>query len=152
MVRPAKQKKTDRNGFNTSSKDSVAWTNPQTFSPPPPSVLTTGTDVTEQLLQMEPDNVWLGDPEGDWQRCLDVMKLFGRDGRKLDLWRLWLGCYYSDRPEPSDASVKGKRPENGVENHSPLDIFAADILSRDSVSIASKVHVIAALRQHVSLS
>jgi len=148
MVRPAKQKKDDYDGFTTpatSSKDSAVWTHYHSSSPP--SVLTRGTDITDHWLQMEPANVWSGEPEGDWQRCLDVMKLFDRDGRKLELWSLWLGFYHPDQ-FPS-ANGKGKRREDEI---LPSDVFAADILSRDSVSIAPKDRVIAVLRQHVSLS
>ncbi|KAF8807412.1 hypothetical protein BYT27DRAFT_7223239 [Phlegmacium glaucopus] len=150
MVRPAKQKKDDHDGFttpSTSSKDSAVWTRPHSS---PPSVLTRGADIIDHWLQTEPANVWSGDPKADWQRCLDVMKLFGRDGRKLELWSLWLGFYHPNQ-FPS-ANSKGKRREDGIETPLPSDIFAADILSRDSVSIAPRDRVVAVLRQHVSLS
>lgn len=146
MVRPAKQKKkVDYDGFNT--PDSAAWTRPQSFAPS--SVLTSGTDLTDHWLQVEPANVWLGDPEGDWQRCLSVMKLFGRDGRKLELWNLWLG-YYDPDQFPPGATAKGKQPEGEIENSLPSAVFPADILSRDSVPIAAREHVIAVLRHHVT--
>lgn len=148
MVRPAKQKKkVDYDGFNT--PDSAAWTRtrPQSFTLP--SVLTSGTGITDHWLQVEPANVWLGDPEGDWQRCLSVMKLFGRDGRKLELWNLWLG--YCDPDQfPPGANAKGKQPESEIENPLPSAIFPADILFRDSVPIAAREHVMAVLRHHVS--
>ena len=146
MVRPAKQKKNvDHDGFNT--PDSAAWTRPQSFTPS--SVLTRGTDITDHWLQVEPANVWLGDPEGDWQRCLSVMKLFGRDGRKLELWNLWLGYYDPDQFSPG-ANAKGKQPEGEIEQSLSSAIFPADILSRDSVPIAAREHVMAVLRHHVT--
>ena len=147
MVRPAKQKKkVDYGGFNT--PDSAAWTRPQSFTPP--SLLTSRTDITDHWLQVEPANVWLGDPEGDWRRCLSVMKLFGRDGRKLELWNLWLGYYDPDQFPPS-ADAKGKQPEGEIERPLPSAIFQADNLSRDSVPIAAREHVTAVLRHHVTL-
>ena len=145
MVRPAKQKKkAEHDGFNT--PDSAAWTRTWQSSSPP-SVLTSGPDILDHWLQVEPANVWLGDPEGDWQRCLSVMKSLGRDGRKLEVWSLWLGCY--DPDQFSGVNAKGKEPEGEIEKPLPSDIFLADILSRDSVPIAAREHVMAVLRQHV---
>jgi hypothetical protein len=143
MVRPAKQKKVERDGFNT--PDSAAWIRPWQSSSPP-SILTGGTDILDHWVQVEPADVWLGDPESDWQRCLSVMKSFGRDGRKLELWSLWLGCY--DPDQFPGANPKGKQPEG---EPLPSDIFPADILSRDSVPIAAREHIMAVLHQHVTL-
>lgn len=148
MVRPAKQKKkVEYDGFNT--PNSLGWTRPQSFTPP--SVLTSGTDITDHWIQVEPANVWLGDPEGDWQRCLSVLKLFGRDGRKLELWNLWLGCYDPDQFPQGGTNAKGKQPEGEMENPLPSALFPVDVLSPDSVPIAAKEHVIAVLRHHVTL-
>ena len=149
MVRPAKPRKEEHDGFTTpatSSQYLAAWT--PLHSSSPPSVMTRGTDFTDNWLKTD---VWLGDPEGDWQRCLNVMKLLGRDGRKLELWSLWLGCYYPDQ-FPGANNAKGKRPESEIEKPLPSDIFASDILSRDTVSIAPRDQVIAVVRQHVGLS
>ena len=150
MVRPARQEKDNHDDFGTpattgSSKDSV-WTRRHSS---PPSVLTRGTDIIDRL-RVEPANVWLGDADGDWQRCLNVMKLFGRDGRKLELWHLWLGF---DRPDQLlTTNGKGKEREGEIEIPLPSNMFTPDILSQDSVPVASRNHVVAVLRQHVSLS
>ena len=147
MVRPAKQKKKfDYDGSNT--PNSPTWTRPQSLIPP--SVLTSGTDITDHWLQVEPANVWLGDPEGDWQRCLCVMKLFGRDGRKIELWKLWLGYYDPDQFPPGD-SGKGKQPEGEIEKPLPSAFFPVNVLSPASVPIAAREHVMAVLRHHVTL-
>jgi hypothetical protein len=46
---------------------------------------------------MDASEVWKGDDvEQDWHRCHDLMKKLGRDGRKLELWKRWLGGYYSE--------------------------------------------------------
>ena len=147
MVRPAKQKKkVERDGLDT--PDSTAWIRPQSSSSPP-SILATGTDIMDHWLQVEPSDVWLGDPENDWQRCLSVMKSLGRDGRKLELWSLWLGCY--DPDQSPGVNAKGKQPEGEIEKPLPSDIFPADTLSRDSVPIAASEHIMAVLRKHVAL-
>jgi len=145
MVRPAKQKKkVERDGFNT--PDSTAWIRPQSSSSPP-SIFASGTDIMDHWLQVEPSDVWLGDPENDWQRCLSVMKSLGRDGRKLELWSSWLGCY--DPDQSPGVNAKGKQPEGEIEKPLPSDIFPADTLSRDSVPIAASEHIMAVLRKHL---
>lgn len=46
---------------------------------------------------MDASEVWKGDDvEQDWYRCHTLMKILGRDGRKLELWKRWLGGYYSE--------------------------------------------------------
>ncbi|TDL28439.1 hypothetical protein BD410DRAFT_780942 [Rickenella mellea] len=35
-------------------------------------------------------DVWRGD-DGDWQRCHHLMRMLERDGRKLEVWKGWLG-------------------------------------------------------------
>ena len=57
---------------------------------PPSEVQSIGQD-------MDVSEVWKGvDVEQDWYRCHDLMKKLGRDGRKLELWKKWLGGYYSE--------------------------------------------------------
>lgn len=34
---------------------------------------------------------WQGDPMGDWERCHHLLRSSNRDGRRLELWRDWLG-------------------------------------------------------------
>ncbi|KAF8168093.1 hypothetical protein B0H34DRAFT_45161 [Crassisporium funariophilum] len=159
MVRPAKQKTEDNElGTNTpttdSTKGSERWRNRYSMgSSFPPSVLTGQTNFTNHWAFAEPDDVWIGnDPEADWQRCRSLMKRFGRDGRKLELWRLWLGFHHPEHKakflEPDD---KGKRRlKQWTEDDSPMpsEIAAMDILSREYVSIAPREHVVAVLRIH----
>ena len=158
MVRPAKQKPQEAEGIGTSISPSMKSSynrknRRSTVSSFPPSILTQRTDTTDDWTQIDPDEVWLGDPEADWKRCRSLMKRFGRDGRKLELWRLWLGFYHPEHKEkfinPDD---KGKRREKQwTEDDGPLpsEVVAADILSREYVSIAPRQHVVAVLRIHV---
>lgn len=45
-----------------------------------------GSDVEHD----EPSKSWVGDPDSDWDCCRRLLKRVGSDGRKLELWRLWL--------------------------------------------------------------
>jgi len=121
----------------------------------PPSVNTNNTGVTMWPL-IDPDEVWMGICNDDWQRCRTLMKQFGRDGRKLELWKLWLGFYHPEHKQkflnPDD---KGKRREKQwTEDDGPLpsELLAADILSREWVSIAPRQAVIDVLRTHVRVT
>ncbi|KAF8898736.1 hypothetical protein BD779DRAFT_1485309 [Infundibulicybe gibba] len=59
---------------------------------------------------VDPNHVWLGEPNADWTRCHMALKACGRDGRKLEMWKLWLG---HDHPEHKHAfelmGSKGKQ-------------------------------------------
>ncbi|PPQ80830.1 hypothetical protein CVT25_001955 [Psilocybe cyanescens] len=158
MVRPAKPKKDDTDTFATpstlaSSRSSDKRRHRHSIASSfPPSVFTQRTDITDTWAKIDPDEVWMGDIATDWLRCRNLMKHFGRDGRKLELWKLWLGFHHPDYKqrflEPED---KGKRREKQwTEDEGPLpsEISAADILSRDYVAIAPRDLVIALLRVH----
>jgi hypothetical protein len=140
MVCPAKQKSQEAEGIGTSIGSNS-------------SIHTQKTDTTDDWAQIVPNEVWLGDPEADWKRCRSLMKRFGRDGRKLELWKLWLGFYHPEHREKFiDPSEKGKRREKQwTEDEGPLpsEVAAADMLSREHVSIALRDHVVAVLRIHV---
>lgn len=153
MVRPAKPRTNGVEGPAPSVNASLAASTKRRMSmvSTPPSV---NTDPSVDWREINPDEVWLGDVEEDWQHCRSLMKKFGRDGRKLELWRLWLGFYHPEHKanflEPGDD--KGKRREKQwTEDEQPLpsELTAADILSREYVSIAPRDHVIGVLRKHV---
>lgn len=157
MVRPAKPKSKDIEG-PLSSLASVNGSLAQSkhrlsMVSTPPSVNTQRTDPDVHWNEINPDEVWLGDPEEDWQRCRSLMKKFGRDGRKLELWSLWLGFYHPEHKDKFlNADAKGKkRDKQWTEDERPLpsELTAADILSREYVSIAPRDHVIGVLRIHV---
>ncbi|KAJ3512431.1 hypothetical protein NLJ89_g3519 [Agrocybe chaxingu] len=157
MVRPAKPHKEDSDGFETPSTTSFKASEPKRHrhsmaSSFPPSIGMGATNVTDQLAQLDPDNVWLGDDvEADWQRCRAIMKRIGRDGRKLDLWRLWLGFYHPEHKDKfvGDESTR-RREKQWTEDEEPLpsEVVASDILSREAVAIAPKHRITAVLREH----
>ncbi|KAF9481428.1 hypothetical protein BDN70DRAFT_803620 [Pholiota conissans] len=157
MVRPAKPKSKGIEGPSASSvaslHGSLVKSNHRTsMISTPPSVNTQGTDPDVNWNEIDPDAVWLGDPEEDWERCRVLMKKIVRDGRKLELWRLWLGFYHPEYKEKFlTIEDKGKRRERQwTEDEYPLpsELTAANILSREFVSIAPREHVTGVLRIH----
>ncbi|OAX42962.1 hypothetical protein K503DRAFT_853609 [Rhizopogon vinicolor AM-OR11-026] len=65
------------------------------------------SEIALDEIAEEADIEWKGN-EQDWVRCHRLMRRLGRDGRKLELWRIWLCPYLSN----SDLVGKGKRPDN----------------------------------------
>jgi len=157
MVRPGRKVIGCTDGISVPSSSSVksgylqqGQSTPSLF---PPSVLT--TSITDVVSEMDPTNVWIGDdPEANWQRCHKLMKKFGRDGRKLELWRLWLGFYHPEHKhkflETSDEKGKS-RNKQWTEDEGPLpsEVLASDALSRESVTIAPREAVVSVLRKYV---
>ena len=116
------------------------------------------TSASSRWSEIEPDEVWQGDLESDWQRCRSLLKHIGRDGRKLELWKLWLGFYHPDHREKlQDSDSKGKqREKQWTEDDGPLpseltaaSAAAQDSLSKETVAIAPREHLVPVLRAHV---
>lgn len=123
----------------------------------PPSILTGSTnssELTDRWKDMNPDDVWSGDREADWERLRHFMRRFGRDGRKLEVWRLWLGYYHPEHKDKfSHVDVKGTRREKQwTEDEGPLpsEVHGLEIFTRESVALAPRESVIPVLRQYVS--
>ncbi|KAF8973928.1 hypothetical protein BDZ97DRAFT_1648189 [Flammula alnicola] len=160
MVRPAKLKvevadsRGASPGGGPSFRDSVVKrkSRQSMASTFPPSVSTRLTDASVDWTQINPDEVWLGEPDEDWRRCRNLVKKFARDGQKLDLWRLWFGSYHPEHKDKFlDPEEKGKKREKQwTEDEGPLpsELTAADLLSREYVSIAPRQHVVDVLRRH----
>ncbi|KAG1749989.1 uncharacterized protein EDB91DRAFT_1344565 [Suillus paluster] len=67
------------------------------------------SDIALDELAREANLEWEGN-EQDWVRCRCLMRRLGRDGRKLELWRMWLSPHLSDVSD-TDLARKGKHPE-----------------------------------------
>lgn len=135
----------------------------------PPSLHTQGTDVSSSnasdwAQQIHPDEVWMGDCAGDWQRCRELMRRVGRDGRKLELWKLWLGFYHPENKATMDNEIedegKGKGKDTGnkrgkqwTEDSGPMpsELTYAERLERDYAAVAPREHVVSVLREHVRI-
>ncbi|KAF8909026.1 hypothetical protein CPB84DRAFT_1813266 [Gymnopilus junonius] len=161
MVRPAKPRKEDLevNGSPTTSpnpnltpstRPSYRLSAISTFSP---SMSTNLTGSSSRWSQIEPDEVWQGELESDWQRCLFLLKHIDRDGRKLELWKLWLGFYHPEHKDDFQEKDKGKqRQKQWTEDRDllplPSELAPAEIISAETVAIAPKEHVVSVLRVH----
>ncbi|KAH7883582.1 hypothetical protein F5I97DRAFT_2064875 [Phlebopus sp. FC_14] len=101
MMRPAKPKY----GLDSSHEGSLVSNTTTTsrselHAAPSSSIVSLvhpGSEIALEDLKREAVQVWEGD-EQDWQRCHRLLKLLGRDGRKLELWRMWLGPYVREVP------------------------------------------------------
>ncbi|KAF9526470.1 hypothetical protein CPB83DRAFT_896134 [Crepidotus variabilis] len=64
-------------------------------APTSPSTPTTPSSSTHSLLHItDPDEIFLGSVDADWERLRGLMRRFGRDGRKLECWSGWLGVQH----------------------------------------------------------
>jgi hypothetical protein len=106
------------------------------------------------VTDVDPNEVWTGtNADEDWDRCRRLMKHFGRDGRKLELWRLWLGFHHNGLNEPEmTEKAKGKRKQ-WTEDDEPMPFEAAAAaklcLSKDTVTVAPRECCIAVLEKYV---
>lgn len=107
-------------------------------------------------VDIDAQHVWKGgDPEQDWIRCHTLLKRLGRDGRKLELWKRWLGGYYSEHAHLGHLLGDSKTVQKQwTEDEGPLPSQTAradqmNIVVSEGVS-PSLDHVAAVLRLHVS--
>jgi len=119
----------------------------------PPSVITATDDEDESVNDPE---LWAGDVEQDWARCHVALKKLGRDGRKLELWRRWLGSpkqpqsngYTSSSLSPQKRWSEDSRP---LPSQQQPSFHTNDTLAHESgvnPTAAAKDHVAAVLRSH----
>jgi hypothetical protein len=101
---------------------------------------------SDSLFEMQAEEVWIGDdPEDDWKRYHLLMKRLGRDGRKLELWKLWLAV---DAPREG----KGKERQWTEDGESPpLEVAKRDQVPFNITNIPALEHVASVLRKHVSM-
>lgn len=68
------------------------------------------SEISNDATDLDAKDVWSGDDvEQNWIRCHKLMKHLGRDGRKLELWKEWVGGYYSKHPHLGHLLEKGKQ-------------------------------------------
>jgi len=108
----------------------------------------------DDLADLDLRDVWKGeDVEQDWVRCHMLMKRLGRDGRKLELWKRWLGGYYSEHAQLGHLLGKGKRVQKQwTEDSGPLPSEVTwahkgqSVITEDASPVLE--HVAAVLRVH----
>ena len=117
MMRPA-------NHTHAHNTPDVASTTSQTATHSTPSLLRPASNLSLADFDHHA-SLWHGG-EQDWQHVHRLLRLLGRDGRKLELWRMWLGPYA--QLQPPDIKGKAKQfdpplpsPENALEKrHSEI--------------------------------
>jgi hypothetical protein len=114
------------------------------------------SEITNDAVDLDARDVWKGDDvEQDWMRCHALMKRLGRDGRKLELWKRWLGGYYSEHAQLGHLIEEGKqRQKQGAEDSRLLPSDApwankAETVVTEGAPVLE--HVAAVLRVHVSV-
>jgi hypothetical protein len=120
------------------------------------SSLGSPSEFIDDVAELDARDVWKGDDiEQDWMRCHMIMKRLGRDGRKLELWKRWLGDYYSEHTHLGQLLGKSRQKQRQwTEDSEPLpsEVERANKDLRLVTEGASPVleHVAAVLRVHVS--
>jgi len=76
--------------------------------------------ITNDDADGEAESVWTGDAEQDWTRCHTLMKRLGRDGRKLEQWKRWLGGYYCEHSHLGHLIADGKQKKQWSEDEGLL--------------------------------
>lgn len=85
---------------------------------------------------VEAEQVWKGDLEGDWSRCHLLMRSLNRDGRRLELWRDWLGPDGNLIQVTSDYLTAGEaNQQNGTKKDGMPDVPTVTV-KRDSADEA----------------
>lgn len=158
MMRPARPRRegeghgqttptpTIRGSFNdhpTRYRHSVGSSFPPSFSP----------DAGDTL---DLEGIWSSDDaELNWTKCRILMKHVGRDGRKLEVWKAWLGQYQPSIDSQESTDWKGKaRQKQWTEDDTPMpsEDEAKNSLPDDFMSqlrIPPKEYMIPMLRTHV---
>jgi hypothetical protein len=74
----------------TSSEATPSETPILTPQPNSPGTFPTLLSPTIERNPEELKHIWRGD-DRDWARCHGALRSLGRDGRKLELWKHWIG-------------------------------------------------------------
>ena len=136
MMRPANHSHSHTNG-----------TIPLSRPPSAPSFLPPASNLSLVELDHHVSHVWDGG-EQDWQHVHHLLKQLGRDGRKLELWRLWLRPYA--QTYPSDIKGKGKQSDvPSLSSQNALETRLSDVVPEGNPP--PLVHLVTILRNHVRL-
>ncbi|KAF7969353.1 hypothetical protein HWV62_27693 [Athelia sp. TMB] len=111
MMRPATIPAKVQTGLNPSRSEARNSTYSDTSGIP---------SITNDDADAEAESVWTGDAEQDWIRCHTLMKRLGRDGRKLEQWKRWLGGYYCEHLHLGHLIADGKQKKQWSEDEGLL--------------------------------
>lgn len=150
MMRPSKAKVHSDSGSASSSASSTRNLLRQ-------SMASSNLTSVSSLLHTTVETVWQGN-EDDWKRCRSLMMRYTRDGRKIDLWKIWLGYYHPAHDHlftEVGNSVKGKQKQKQwTEDDGPLpsQSLELDAASHRSMTPPPREYIAPVLRTRVRLS
>ena len=93
----------------------------------------------------EPSKLWVGDPDKDWNSCRQLLRRVGSDGRKLEVWQLWLGLENLVKAH----DTKGKNRCQGENNQPFAPVYSKGW--RSAEKLPSLPYLKSMLQKHVSL-
>lgn len=117
----------------------------------PPSILSPHSAGSS----IAPGFIWQGDGADDWERCHDYIRSLTRDGKKLEVWRSWLGLSDvegEDAKECIDGTNVNKRQWTEDEGLLPSQAIVRTSEGVDVSTIPPREWVVVAIREHVSIS
>lgn len=146
MMRPGKNPREKEDILPTDRWDGPYVKRNSIASSFPPSILTRASDIPDEFFAIDVDEVWQGD-KLDFLRCRTVMKQLGRDGKKLEVWKKWVGLGESiviRKQQWTEDEVYGDPDPEPSEPSEPAEPSA--VRSKTDVPIA---HIANVLRTHV---
>lgn len=78
------------------------------------------SSITNDVADTDAEAVWTGNADADWMRCRALMRRLGRDGRKLEQWKRWLGGYYCEHSHLGHLLADGRVKKQWTEDEGPL--------------------------------
>lgn len=120
----------------------------------PPSIKSLNADNLDDVTDIA--DIWLKDDvEDNWAKCRILMKRLGRDGRILEMWKLWLPSHPDHQHAFEMMARSGKlRQQQWTEDDLPSlsEAVIEEDISSDSLSqlrIPPREYLIPVLRAHV---
>ncbi|KAI0322334.1 hypothetical protein OF83DRAFT_861529 [Amylostereum chailletii] len=108
----------------------------------------TGSSIaSEESQSIRPGDVWKGD-EDDWNRCHLLMHQLNRDGRRLELWRSWLGTLAHISP-PRAAPKQWSEDEYLLPSETTRDQLRARIQSQSNQDRPPMEYIGRVIQKHV---
>jgi len=127
MMKPARQNRR-KHGDNLGYTDS-------SFNDLDPLVKPPNSGLSDNFLDAV--DVWSSDDvELNWSKCQMIMKMLGRDGRKIELWKLWLRSIGETnrkgkaRNEDGESDTQGNGSESLVQLRCPPKEYLIPVLRR----------------------
>jgi len=115
----------------------------------PPSVLSPRSTASS----IAPGFIWQGDGVDDWERCHDYLRSLTRDGKKLEMWKLWLGL--SDAVESGEVKESAygantnKKQWTADEELLPSQALVETPKAADVATTPPREWIVAAIREHM---